>query len=74
MKKVSEASLEGSSGHDNTSIWGERWLRLVKSSRMLYSIPGGAIGRKYIKLLAEEVMHVVVGNYSSDCLIVFSAT
>ena len=73
MKKAYGASLEGSSGHDNTGIWGERWLRLLKLSRRLYSIPGGAIGRKYVNLLAEEVMHVVVGNYPSDRLIVFSA-
>ena len=73
MKKAYGASLEGSSGHDNTGIWGVRWLRLLKLSRRLYSIPGGAIGRKYVNLLAEEVMHVVVGNYPSDRLIIFSA-
>ena len=53
-------------------IWGERWLRLLKLSRRLYSIPGGAIGRKYVNLLAEEVMHVVVLRQLSirslDCI------
>ena len=39
----------------------------------VYALPGGAIGRKYVDLLSEEVLHLSQGNYSSDRPIVFSA-
>ena len=41
-------------------------------SGKLYSIPGGAVGRRYVDHLTLEMSHFSVGNYPSKRLIVFS--
>ena len=67
------SSMVKSDALDRSCVWCARWLKVVRLYGRVYAIPGGAIGKKYVGLLSEEVMHVAVGNYPSDRLIVFSA-
>ena len=55
------------------NAWYERWLSIVRLSGRLYSLPGGAVGRRYVDQLSKEVSHVSIGNYSSERVIVFSS-
>jgi hypothetical protein len=58
---------------DDVDIWYKRWWTVVHLKGLLYTIPGGAIGRKFTDTLSEEVLHLAAGNYPSDRLIVFSS-
>ena len=55
------------------NAWYERWLSIVRLSGQLYSLPGGAVGRRYVDQLSKEVSHISIGKYSSERVIVFSS-
>ena len=48
-------------------------MRVVRLNGMHYDVPGGAVGRRYVDLLTEEVAHLAAGNFSADRLVVFSS-
>ena len=54
-------------------VWFGYWNILSHLKGKQYSLPGGAVGRKYVDLLSDEIGQVGAGNYTFDCLIVFSA-
>ena len=53
------------------SAWYKRLLSIVRLSGWLYSLPGGAVGHRYVDQLSKEVSHILIGNYSSERVIVF---
>ena len=36
-------------------------------------MPGGSIGKRYIDLLFDELQHLSMGSYHSECVIVFGS-
>ena len=54
-------------------VWYQHWTKVAYLQGKLYDFPGGAIGRQYVDSLTEEVSQVAAGNYSADCLFVFSS-
>ena len=73
MKIAYGEPLRGCGSFDRSDVWYKRWKTLVFLQSKHYEIPGGAIGRRYVDLLSEEVSQVGAGNYSSDRVIAFSA-
>ena len=73
MDEAYGAQLEGNGGLDSLDEWGLRWRTMVGLQNRLYIIPGGAVGRRYVGVLSDEVKHTAIGNYPSDRLVVFSA-
>jgi len=53
------------------SSWCQKWSDVVQHLGRHYSLPGGSIGKKYIDLLNDELLHLVSGNYTSECVVVF---
>ena len=66
--------LVHSSGEDVANAWFQRWKTVVGLQGKQYNLPGGAVGCQYVDLLSEEVAYLSSGNFSSDRLIVFSAS
>ena len=58
---------------DSSDCWYNRWLSIVHLSGKLYSLPGGAMGRKYVDHLSKEVSYFSSGTCSSERLLVFSS-
>ena len=54
-------------------VWFGYWNFVSRLKGKQYSLPGGAVGRKYVDLLSDEIGQVAAGNYTSDHVIVFSA-
>lgn len=48
------------------SIWDVRWMRAMKLKGKQYSLPQGAIGRRFVSTLAEIIQAVANGVYSSE--------
>ena len=55
------------------NAWYERWLSIVRLSGRLYSLPGGAVGHRYVVQLPKEFSNISIGKYSSERVIVFSS-
>ena len=53
--------------------WFNRWELIVHLRGKLYSLPGGATGRKYVDYLSKEVSYFSSGTCSSERLLVFSS-
>ena len=73
MMEAYGAPFVHSGGIDTADASYQRWNTVVHMQGKIYDLPGGAVGRKYVDLLSQEVSHVSVGNYPADRLIVFSA-
>ena len=54
MMEAFGASLDKSTGLDH-STWTERWVKSVRLPKILYSLPNGNIGRKYVDILTHEL-------------------
>ena len=52
---------------------GKLIITVVHMQGKPYDLPGGAVGRRYLELLSQEVSHVSNGNNSADRLILFGA-
>ena len=72
MRDAYDATLIHSSGVDSTDAWYQRWNIIAHLQGKVYDLPGGAVGRKYVDLLSEEISHLSVGNFPADRVIVFS--
>ena len=72
MRKAYGATLIQSGSCSNTD-WRQRWRSVVHHSGNLYVLPDGPVGRRYVDLLTEEVQHLVVGNFPSERVLVFSS-
>ena len=53
--------------------WSKQWEVVIHHGGKHYDLPGGSVGRKYVDLLTEDVAHLAMGNYTSDCVIAFCA-
>ena len=73
MRDAYGATLIHSSGVEPAEAWYQRWNAVVHLQGKVYDLPGGAVGRKYVDLLSEEISHLSVGNFPADRVIVFSA-
>ena len=73
MRKAYGATVIPSVDSQLDSEWYSRWKQLVQHVGNHYVLPGGAIGRRYVDLLTEEVSHLAVGNYPSERVLVFSS-
>jgi hypothetical protein len=62
-----------SSGDSGLDEWYVRWKIITQHRGNLYSLPGGAVGRKYAETLTNEVLNLASNNFSSERLIVFSS-
>ena len=58
-------------GGPRDSAWCQRWSVIVQHLGQHYSLPGGSIGKKYIDLLCDELQHLSLGTYHSECVLVF---
>ena len=54
-------------------MWFKRWNKVVSSSRGYYGLPGGAFGREFVDVLAEEVNLLNSSSVRSERLIIFLA-
>ena len=54
-------------------MWCKQWNKIVSSSRHYYDLPGGAVGREFVNVLAEEVNLLNRSSVCSERLIVFLA-
>ena len=73
MKDAYDATLIHSSGIDLSDVWYQHWSTIVHLQGKVYDLPGGAVGRKYVDSLSEEISHLSIGNFPADRVIVFSA-
>jgi len=71
MRKAYGEILLYSDGGSHHSSWCQRWSDVAQHLGWHYSLPGGSIGKKYIDLLNDELLHLVSGNYSSERVILF---
>ena len=71
MRMAYGETLLYSDGGPHHSSWCQRWSDVVQHLGRHYSLPGGSIGKKYIDLLNDELLHLVSGSYSSERVIVF---
>ncbi len=60
------------SGAVGLDFWFDCWNRVVHLRGLHYQIPGGAVRRKYVDMLNQEIMQLAAGNYSAERLVVFS--
>ena len=54
-------------------MWCKRWNKIVSSSRHYYDLPGGAVEREFVDVLAEEVNLFKRSSVCSQRLIVLLA-
>ena len=54
-------------------LWHERWQTVIQHHGNHYSLPGGSVGKTYVDVLTDEVLHMATGNFPSERLIVFSS-
>jgi len=71
MRKAYGAILIWSGSCSNTP-WHQQWKSIVYHSGNHYVLPGGPTGR-FIDLLTEEIQQMVVGNFPSEHVLVFSS-
>jgi len=71
MRMAYGETLLYSDGGPRHSSWCQRWSDAVQHLGRHYSLPGGSIGKKYINLLNDELLHLISGSYSSERVILF---
>ena len=73
LKQGFGASLDRSTSADEDvwTVWYKRWNVIVSSSRRYYDLPGGAVGREFVDMLAEETSLLTRASIRSERLIVF---
>ena len=65
-------SLDKSTCLDH-SIWTERWVKSVLLPKILYTLPNGNIGRKYVDLLTHELKLLsTTADFTSERVLVMS--
>ena len=70
MMEAFDASLDKLTCLDR-SIWTERWVKIVRLPKRLYTLPNGNIGRKYVDLLTYELklLSTTAGSTSERVLV-----
>ena len=53
------------------SVWQSRWRKLVALPCQRYNAPGGAVGRRFMRLLTEELNGIRKRKWKSERFIVF---
>ncbi|CAA9994685.1 unnamed protein product, partial [Nesidiocoris tenuis] len=56
------------------STWHNRWKKAMTLQGRQYDLPQGAVGRRFVTLLTEEIQGVVTGMHMSEKIFVFCAT
>jgi len=72
MKKAYDATLIHSGSCSNTP-WHRCWKTVVYHSGNHYVLPGGPTERRFVDLLMEEIQHLAVENFPSECVLVFGS-
>ena len=60
-------------GGNSKNVWIKYWKKIVGVRSKHYDVPGGAVGREFVDLLAEEVTLLCKGKEISERFIVFLA-
>ena len=71
--KAYGAPLVHSDGGTRQSQWCERWSKVVHHKGLLYSLPSGSIGKRYVHQLTEELTYLCNGTFSAQRILVFSS-
>lgn len=67
------APLLNCEGGGNNSEWEERWRRTMTLQGKQYSLPDGAVGRRFVSQLANEIQGVANGSANSERIFIFCA-
>ena len=59
-------------GVTNDAIWWRRWRQLAAQSASWYAMPYGAVGRRFMTILATEWKGVPIKSWNSDMPLVFA--
>ena len=64
--------LLNSEGEWKNDMWEKIWKRTIALREKLYTLPGGAIGRQFVAILAAEVSSFAKGETKSEISICFA--
>ena len=73
IHKAYGAPLICSVGGPFNSVWCQHWSIIIQHRGLLYSLPGGTVGKHYVELLNEELKLLCNGVYPAERVLVFSA-
>lgn len=63
------SQLDG--GIEDDLVWQARWRQLIALPSQRYDAPSGAVGRRFIRILTEELEGIVRRKWNSERFIVF---
>ena len=58
-------------GIQDDAVWQERWKKLVGLPAQRYQAPGGAVGRRFLRILTQELLGIRSRKWNSEKFIVF---
>ena len=53
-------------GIADDAIWQERWQQLVSFPSKAYDVPSGAVGKRFVKKVAEELKGIRSRKWNSE--------
>jgi hypothetical protein len=60
-------------GISDDKIWQERWRKISQQPCLRYDAPNGAVGKRFVTMLATELAGIVERKWNSDRFVVFQA-
>ena len=58
-------------GIQDDAVWQERWKKLVGLPAQRYQAPGGAVGRRFVRNLTQELLGIRSRKWNSEKFTVF---
>jgi hypothetical protein len=55
----------------DNAIWQERWQQLVSFPSHAYDVPSGAVGKRFVEKVGEELKGIVTHKWNSKQFLVF---
>ena len=71
LEAVYNDKIRNDPGTERLDVWFSRWEKAVRFLPRRYDLPGGAVGRRFVDLLSQEVKLVVDQKEHSERMVVF---
>jgi hypothetical protein len=55
----------------NDAIWQECWRQLISFPSHAYDVPSGAVGKRFVEKVTEELKGIVARKWNSERFLVF---